>query len=188
MLEKEYSSKLLLLANKAAEKKSRKIAALVLGEEPTKAWGEEDVRNRWDLLLFGPWVSQVLMCYSTLGRAYTELINSFSESAQDHVNLADGLDAQVVNVLKLTEKRHEEAKKKVPALGITIFPASHVGHPSQQMKAFQKLLSDRDRAYGDRIKVSQSSSNGIVYIVPSSIIIRASRWYSTCPPDTDAGN
>jgi hypothetical protein len=57
------------------------------------------------------------MFHSTLGRAYTELINSFSESAQDHVNLADGLDAQVVNALKLVEKRHEEAKKKVPAFG-----------------------------------------------------------------------
>ena len=107
----------MLLANKAAEKKSRKIAALVLGEEPTKAWGEEDVRSRYDSPLFGPWINQVLMFRSTLGRAYTELVNSFSESAQDHVNLADGLDAQVVNALKLVEKRHEEAKKKVFAFG-----------------------------------------------------------------------
>lgn len=45
-LEREYAGKLLLLANKAGEKKSRKMAALVLGEEPTKTWGEEDVRNR----------------------------------------------------------------------------------------------------------------------------------------------
>ncbi|KAF9778598.1 hypothetical protein BJ322DRAFT_1091523 [Thelephora terrestris] len=117
-LEREYSSKLLLLANKAAEKKSRKIAVLVLGEEPTRAWGEADVKN------------------STLGRAYAQLIDSFSETAQDHVNLADGLDAQVVNVLKLVEKRHEEAKKK-------------------QVKAFQKLLSDRERAYGDRVKYDE---------------------------------
>ena len=64
------------------------------------------------------------MCNSTLGRAYTQLINSFSESAQDHVNLADGLDAQVVNVLKLVEKRHDEAKKKVPALRTTASSAS----------------------------------------------------------------
>ena len=85
----------------------------MLGEEPTKAWGDEDVRNRYDSPLFGPWINQVLIFHSTLGRAYTELINSFSESAQDHVNLADGLDAQVVNALKLVEKRHDEAKKKV---------------------------------------------------------------------------
>ena len=95
----------------------------------------------------------ILVHHSTLGRAYTELINSFSESAQDHVNLADGLDAQVVNVLKMMEKRHEEAKKKVPVLGTTAFCPSHVEHPSQQVKAFQKLLSDRDRAYGDHTKV-----------------------------------
>lgn len=93
------------------------------------------------------------MDHSTLGRAYTELINSFSESAQDHINLADGLDAQVVNVLKMMEKRHEEAKKKVAVLGTTALCPSHVGHASQQVKAFQKLLSDRDRAYGDRTKV-----------------------------------
>ena len=140
----------MLLANKAAEKKSKKIAALVLGEEPTKAWGEEDVRSRYRLLLLGPRINKVLMSQSTLGRAYTQLIHSFSESAQDHVNLADGLDAQVVNVLKLMEKGHEEAKKKVPALSTTALPTSNTG--PQQVKAFQKLLSDRDRAYGDRTK------------------------------------
>ena len=95
------------------------------------------------------------MCHSTLGLAYTQLINCFSESAQDHVNLADGLDAQVVNVLKLVEKRHEEAKKKVHLFGTSTLPASNTRHPPQQVKAFQKLLSDRDRAYGDRIKVGQ---------------------------------
>ena len=103
------------------EKKSRKIATLVLGEEPTKAWGEEDIRSRYGPLPFSPRINRVLTCHSTLGRVYTELINSFSESAQDHVNLADGLDAQVVNVLKLVEKRHEEAKKKVPVLGVTAY-------------------------------------------------------------------
>ena len=88
----------------------------MLGEEPTKAWGEDDVKNRYDLLPSNPRINQFFMCHSTLGQAYTQLIHSFSESAQDHINLADGLDAQVVNVLKLMEKRHEEAKKKVRAL------------------------------------------------------------------------
>ena len=73
---------------------------------------------------FQPQINQVLMYHSTLGRAYTQLIHSFSESAQDHINLADGLDAQVVNVLKLVEKRHEEAKKKVCALNTTTPSAS----------------------------------------------------------------
>jgi hypothetical protein len=60
MLEREYSNKLLLLANKAAEKKSRKIAALVLGEEPTKAWGEEDVRSRCGQFLHCVCINRVL--------------------------------------------------------------------------------------------------------------------------------
>lgn len=98
------------------------------------------------------------MRHSTLGRAYTELISSFSEAAQDHVNFADGLDAQVVNALKLVEKGHNEAKKKVHALNTTTLIGPNPGFPSQQVKAFQKLLSDRDRAYGDRIKVSDSTS------------------------------
>ena len=147
----------MLLANKAAEKKSKKIAALVLGEEPTKAWGENDVKTRCDQFLLTPWASQVLTRHSTIGRAYTELINSFSESARDHVNYADGLEAQVVNALKLTEKGHDEAKKKVRAFSKTTLSGPNVGSPSQQVKAFQKLLSDRDRAYGDRIKVNRDS-------------------------------
>lgn len=40
----------------------------------------------------------------------------------------------MVEALKSMEKRHDEAKKK-------------------QMQHFGKLLAERDRAYGDRIKV-----------------------------------
>jgi hypothetical protein len=58
-----------------------------------------------------------------------------------------------VNVLKLVEKRHEEAKKKVLAHNITPLSPPNTRHTFQQVKAFQKLLSDRDRAYGDRVKV-----------------------------------
>lgn len=57
-----------------------------------------------------------------------------SDTAQDHINLADTLNGQVIEPLKATERRHEEAKKK-------------------EMQYYQKLLSDRDRAYADRIKV-----------------------------------
>ena len=62
-----------------------------------------------------PWTDYVLMRHSTLGRAYTALISSFSEVAEDHVNFADGLNAQVVHILKSVEKGHDEAKKKVSA-------------------------------------------------------------------------
>lgn len=71
---------------------------------------------------------------STLDKAYSQLVASFSESAQDHNALADGLSAQVADALKATEKRHDEAKKR-------------------QMQYFQKLLNERDKSYGDRLKV-----------------------------------
>lgn len=56
------------------------------------------------------------------------------DSAQDHVNLSDSLNTQVVEALKSTEKRHDEAKKR-------------------QMQHFQKLLAERDKTYADRLKV-----------------------------------
>ncbi len=71
---------------------------------------------------------------STLDKAYAQLLSAMSDTAQDHINLADALNGQVVEPLKATERKHEEAKKK-------------------EMQHYQKLLSDRDRAYADRIKV-----------------------------------
>ncbi len=46
-LEREYAGKLLTLAKKAADRKSKKIAPLVLGNEPTKAWDENVVKERY---------------------------------------------------------------------------------------------------------------------------------------------
>ena len=57
-----------------------------------------------------------------------------SDAAQDHINLADALNGQVIEPLRATERKHEEAKKK-------------------QMQYFQKLLSERDRIYSERLKV-----------------------------------
>lgn len=51
MIEREYSAKMLVLANRAAEKKSRKISTLILGDEPTKAWGEDALKQRHMLSL-----------------------------------------------------------------------------------------------------------------------------------------
>lgn len=56
------------------------------------------------------------------------------QTAQDHINLSDAMSSQVVDALRVTQRRHEEAKKK-------------------QMQYFQKLLSDRDRTYSQRLKV-----------------------------------
>ncbi|KAI0916825.1 hypothetical protein AcW1_007828 [Taiwanofungus camphoratus] len=117
-LEREYASKLQVLARKAADKKSKKIAALVVGNEPTKAWGEDTIQR------------------STLEIAYSQIISAMLDAAQDHINLADSLNSQVVETLKATERRHEEAKRK-------------------QMQFFQKLLSERDRAYAERVKSKQ---------------------------------
>ena len=53
------------------------------------------------------------------------------------MNLADSLNTQVVEALKGTEKRHEDTKKR-------------------QIQYFQKLLSERDKSYSDRLKVRGS--------------------------------
>ena len=53
------------------------------------------------------------MMFSTLDNAYTQIIASATLSAQDHVNLSDALTSQVIDVLKLIEKKSEETKKKV---------------------------------------------------------------------------
>ncbi|OSD07541.1 hypothetical protein PYCCODRAFT_1430796 [Trametes coccinea BRFM310] len=93
-LEREYAVKLQLLAKKAADKKAKKIVALVLGNEPTKAWDENTIAK------------------STLDKAYTQLIAAMTEASRDHVNLAEAIDVKVVEPLRAAEKRHEEVKKK----------------------------------------------------------------------------
>ncbi|KAH9890020.1 hypothetical protein C8Q73DRAFT_706343 [Cubamyces lactineus] len=117
-LEREYAAKLQLLAKKAADKKAKKMSALVLGNEPTKAWDDSTLHK------------------STLDKAYTQLISAMTDASQDHVNLADALNDQVIEPLKATERKHEESKKK-------------------EMQYYQKLLSDRDRVYSDRMKSKQ---------------------------------
>ncbi|CDO68266.1 hypothetical protein BN946_scf184842.g29 [Trametes cinnabarina] len=93
-LEREYATKLQALAKKAVEKKAKKIVALVLGNEPTKAWDENAIAR------------------STLDKAYTQLISAITDASNDHVNLADALDSKVVEPLRAAEKKHEDAKKK----------------------------------------------------------------------------
>ncbi|CAL1712731.1 unnamed protein product [Somion occarium] len=117
-LERDYAAKLQTLGKKVADKKNKKIAALVVGPEPTKSWNDNTVQE------------------STLNKAYTELVSSILESAQDHLNVSDAWNSQVIEALKVAERRHEEAKK-------------------MQMQHFQKLLSDRDKSYGERLKTKQ---------------------------------
>ena len=72
---------------------------------------------------------------STLDQAYGQFIASMMDISQDHLALADSFSLQVTDELRTTGKRHEESKKK-------------------QMQYFQKLLSERDRTYSDRMKVN----------------------------------
>ncbi|KAK7690386.1 hypothetical protein QCA50_007044 [Cerrena zonata] len=118
VLERDYATKLQALGKKAADKRARKISTLVLGSEPTKSWDESTLQT------------------STVNVAYSELITSILNSAQDHINLSDGWNSRVVETLRATERRHEDAKKR-------------------QIAHFQKLLSDRDKSYAERVKTKQ---------------------------------
>ncbi|KAF8904120.1 hypothetical protein CPB84DRAFT_1835747 [Gymnopilus junonius] len=82
-----------------------------------------------------PWDADALR-QSTLNQAYDEIIQSMADTAQDHYGFADALTSQMIEILKILGKRNEETKKR-------------------EMLFFQKLLSDRDRAYNDRLKNKQ---------------------------------
>ncbi|KAJ7796189.1 hypothetical protein B0H14DRAFT_2916290 [Mycena olivaceomarginata] len=114
-LEREYATKLNALTKRAAEKRAKLTAAFVVGDEPTKAYTETTLGQ------------------NTLNAAFNEIISSMTDTAQGHVNLADSLNTQVVDVLKAVERKQEELKKK-------------------EMTFFQRLLTERDRAYADRLK------------------------------------
>ena len=45
-MEREYANKLQVLVQKAAAKKAKKMPALVVGSEPTKAWDENTIKQR----------------------------------------------------------------------------------------------------------------------------------------------
>ncbi|THH08450.1 hypothetical protein EW145_g2696 [Phellinidium pouzarii] len=117
-LEKEYAGKLSILAKKAADRKSKSIASLVVGDDASTAWGEDTIQR------------------STLDKAYGQLISSLENSAQDHSLLSDVLITQVADATKTLEKKHTEMKSK-------------------QLQFYQKLLSDRDKVYAERLKMKQ---------------------------------
>ncbi|KAA1469744.1 hypothetical protein DENSPDRAFT_641109 [Dentipellis sp. KUC8613] len=117
-LEREFAGKLQLLAKKAAEKKTKKMGAAVFGDEPSQNWDEDTLSQ------------------STLNNAYAKIIGSLVNASQDHVNVADALSNQVVDVLKAVERKADENVKK-------------------QAQFYQKLLQDRDKIYNDRLKTKQ---------------------------------
>jgi len=93
-LERDYAAKLLALAQKAVDKKNKKMAPAVVGDEPYKAWNEETLLQ------------------STLENAYSKIIASFVNAQQEHLNLADALSVQVVGVLLSLARKNEAHRKK----------------------------------------------------------------------------
>ncbi|KIK57148.1 hypothetical protein GYMLUDRAFT_247116 [Collybiopsis luxurians FD-317 M1] len=117
-LERDYATKLQALAKRAADKKSKLESAVVLGDDPTKAWDESVLKQ------------------NTLNTAYESIIASMVNSAQDHNNIADTLTTQVIEALKTIERKHENIQRT-------------------EEQFYQKLISDRDRTYSERVKVSK---------------------------------
>jgi hypothetical protein len=111
-LERDYATKLQLLTRKASEKKARASSAFVIGNEPTKPWDNNTLKQRfaWRHLNTG---NAQLELSSTIDAAFDEIIASMSNSAQDHINLADALTTQTIEIFKILEKKNEEVKKKV---------------------------------------------------------------------------
>ncbi|KAJ3547629.1 hypothetical protein NMY22_g1574 [Coprinellus aureogranulatus] len=117
-LEREYAGKLQVLAKKAADKKAKMEQQIAVGPDPSKAWDAGTLKS------------------STLNVAYDEIINSMSSTADDHSSIADSLTSQVVEVLRVVERRSDAVKQK-------------------ELNFFNKLLADRDRTYNDRLKAKQ---------------------------------
>ncbi|KAF9453103.1 hypothetical protein P691DRAFT_801964 [Macrolepiota fuliginosa MF-IS2] len=117
-IEREYAAKLQTLARKAADKKTKMESRFIVGEDPTMNW-DGSVLQR-----------------NTLNNAYDTLVNSIIDTTQDHLGIADAISSQIVETLRIVEKRSDDAKKK-------------------EMQFFQKLLADRDRIYADRLKSKQ---------------------------------
>ncbi|KAH7884954.1 hypothetical protein F5I97DRAFT_1937294 [Phlebopus sp. FC_14] len=125
-LEREYAAKLAIIAKKALEKKNKAAVSLVLGDSPTKPYDDDTVRQ------------------NTLDHAYSQIIMSMSDAAQDHIRLADTLTNQVVEPLRMLERHHDDTKKK-------------------QTQYYQKLLGERDRLYQDRVKYDEDYAELEVY-------------------------
>lgn len=45
-LEKDYATKMALLAKKASDRKNKRMASLVVGDDPATAWGDDTIRQR----------------------------------------------------------------------------------------------------------------------------------------------
>lgn len=93
-IERDYAAKLMALAQKAVEKKNKKMALAVVGDEPSKQWNDDT------------------LVQSTLENSYSKIIASFVNSQQEHLSLADALNVQIVGVLTSLARKNESHRKK----------------------------------------------------------------------------
>ena len=52
LLEKDYATKLHALAKKVSEKKTKRMASLIVGDEPSKQWKDDVIGQRFDETFF----------------------------------------------------------------------------------------------------------------------------------------
>ncbi|KZV73725.1 hypothetical protein PENSPDRAFT_732757 [Peniophora sp. CONT] len=96
-LEKEYAAKLQLLTKKAVDKKAKKMAPAVVGDDPTKAWSEET------------------LVQSTVENAYAKIIASMLNTAQHHNDVSEALTMQVIGPLMVLDRKNQDHRKKLGA-------------------------------------------------------------------------
>lgn len=101
-----------MLTRKASEKKSKAHSAFIFGKEPTKSWDGDALRQRFisSMVVLVDFCTDLVI--STLNQAYEGIIQSMADTAQDHSAFSDDLTSQLIEVLKILEKRNEDAKKK----------------------------------------------------------------------------
>lgn len=115
-LEREYAVKLQQFAKKAGEKKNKSALSLVVGDNPAKACTESIIQQK-HVHSSRFWPDTHISDGSTLNRAYSEILSSMSNSAQDQINLSEALSSQIAGSLKAVKRRNDDYKKKVYRCG-----------------------------------------------------------------------
>jgi hypothetical protein len=92
----------------------------------------------------------LLLLSSTLVEAYSEMITAMTNIGQDHIDLADALNSQVVDVLKTVERKSENLAKKVGFCSAWCF--------SHEVMAFVRKCNSFTSSFLIGIKYSQSAS------------------------------
>ena len=103
---------MLALAQKNVDKKNKKMARAVVGDEPYKQWNEETLLQRRGCLYSHLFAACLTYVFSTLENAYSKIIASLINSQQEHLNLADVLNVQVVGVLVSLARKNEGHRRK----------------------------------------------------------------------------